>query len=105
MIKVTDKYYIDADKQNIILKEKIILGNKSKNVGQISYKEIGYFGNIQSALIKLNENFKKEMIKEYEFNNIENAILQLNELQREFTSQVSSLNIEIKTADSRTDIK
>ena len=30
MIKITDKYFIDADKQNIILKEKTITGDKSK---------------------------------------------------------------------------
>ena len=44
------------------------------------------------------------MIEKFEFTNIENAILQLNELQREFASQVNGLNIEIKTVDSRTDI-
>ncbi len=105
MIRITDKYFIDADKYNVILKEKVVMSDKSKTPGQITFKEIGYYPNLQSALIKLNESFKKEMIENYEFINIGNAILQLNDLQREFASQVSSLNIEIKAVDSHTDIK
>ena len=103
MIRVTDKYFIDADKDNIILKEKKIV-TKGKTAGQVKYEEIGYYPNIQYALTKLNEKFKKEMISNNEFSNIENAIIQLESLQRDFAQVISGLNIEIKAVDKCTSI-
>ena len=39
MIKLTDKYYVDFDSSNIILKEKCI----SKKTGKDTYISLGYF--------------------------------------------------------------
>lgn len=49
MIKLTEKYYIDSDELNYMLKEKRIITKKdSKNFGKENYSVIAYFNNLSS---------------------------------------------------------
>jgi uncharacterized DUF497 family protein len=53
MIKLTDKYYLDFEPMNIILKEKIVLSDKAKNAGKERFDCIGYYGNFDSLVTSL----------------------------------------------------
>lgn len=79
MIKITDKYFLDSDSCNYILLEKsIIQDEKSKNYGKESFKNIGYYGSVESLY---NGIIEKEIKENLDFlNNIETVIAIKNEI-------------------------
>lgn len=73
MLKINEKYYIDSDSCNYILLEKsIVKDEKSKNYGKEVYKNVAYYGNINSLYNGLIEKEIKENIEL--LNNIEKII-------------------------------
>lgn len=73
MLKINEKYYIDSDSCNYILLEKsIVKDEKSKNYGKEIYKNIAYYGNLNSLYNGLIEKEIKENIEL--LNNIEKII-------------------------------
>ena len=51
MIKITDKFYIDATTSCYILQEKsTIQDEESKNYGKEVFKEVGYYTSIEGCL-------------------------------------------------------
>lgn len=73
MLKINEKYYIDSDSCNYILLEKsVVQDEKSKNYGKEVYKNVAYYGNINSLYNGLIEKEIKENIEL--LNNIEKII-------------------------------
>lgn len=73
MIKITDKYYLDSDSCNYILIEKSIVQKEdSKNYGTETFKNIAYYGNIESLYNGIIEKEIKENIEL--LNNIDKII-------------------------------
>lgn len=78
MIKIAEKYYLDANKNTYILYEKKIAASGKEN-----YKNIGYFANINAIYEALiNKKIKDDIIV---INNIKKIVNLINEL-KEFTS-------------------
>ena len=64
MLKINEKYYIDSDSCNYILLEKnIVKDQKSKNYGKEVYKNVAYYGNVNSLYNGLIEKEIKENIE------------------------------------------
>ena len=78
MIKVTDRFYIDANTNCYVLKEKtIIQDEKSKNYGQEIFKDLGYYTNLESLLNGILKITTREFIAREEENNIYNLIKEI----------------------------
>jgi 3-hydroxy-3-methylglutaryl CoA synthase len=116
MIQINEKYFIDADKLNIILKERVImtqekydkLSDKQREktkVGNETITDLGYFPNVESALQKLLEKHKKDLIEKNEYASIEDAIKELKYMQEDFRKQVKSLNVPISVYNKCTGIE
>lgn len=49
MLKINEKYYLDTDACNYILLERsIVKDKKSKNYGKETFKNIAYYGNLET---------------------------------------------------------
>lgn len=80
MIKLTDEYYLDTDSCNyILMKKSIVQKEDSKNYGSESFKNVAYYGTIESLYSGLIERKLKENIEI--LNNIEKIIEIKNELK------------------------
>lgn len=78
MIKVTDRFYIDANANCYVLKEKTIVSDKdSKNYGQEVYKDLGYYTNLESCLKGILKTTTREFITREEENSIYNLIKEI----------------------------
>ncbi len=80
MIKISDKYYLETDALNYILKEKKIRKDGKKK-GEEYYENIAYFGRIEHLYNYIIEKEIKENIEL--LNNIEKVI----ELKREISKE------------------
>lgn len=91
MIKITEKYYVDTDKYNYILLEKHIVtkseaeNSKNKNVGDIEYKTLGYYNNLEQLLIKLWDKHKRSITKEL---NLQEYVEKLEKMQNTFLAKL-----------------
>ena len=75
MIKVTDRFYIDANANCYVLKEKTIVSDKdSKNYGQEPYKDLGYYTSLESLLNGILKTTTREFIARKDENSINNLI-------------------------------
>ena len=92
MIKVTDRFYINANTNCYALQEKTIVKDEtSKNYGQQVFKDLGYYTTLESCL----KGIVKTNIREYIGKETENSINELlNEVQR-IKEFIKSLNINI----------
>ena len=82
MIKINEKYYLDTDTYNYILLERsIVKDEKSKNYGKETFKNIAYYGNLETLYKAIIE---KEIKGNIELlNNIEKVIELKNSLLTE----------------------
>ena len=81
MIKLTNKYYLDTDSCNYILMEKSIVQKEdSKNYGNETFKNIGYYGSLESLKISLIEKEIKDNLDL--LNNIDKIIELKKELEK-----------------------
>lgn len=49
MLKINEKYYLDTDACNYILLERsIVKDEKSKNYGKESFRNVAYYGNLET---------------------------------------------------------
>ena len=91
MIKVTDRFFIDANPNCYTLKEKVKVQDKnSKNYGQETYKDLGYYVNLESLL--------KEVIKTVTREYIAKNDAKIKDLIKEIRRQeefIDSLNLKI----------
>ena len=79
MIKITDRFFIDASTSCYILKEKaIIQDEKSKNFGQEAFKEEGYYPSIDGLLKGFVKATTREFISKSEKDSIEDLIKEIH---------------------------
>ena len=91
MVKISDRFYIDADTNCYLLKEKtIIQDEKSKNYGKEAYKDLGYYSTLESCL----EGMLKRLTREYIGKEEINSLSELKTLIKSQTEYIHSLNLE-----------
>lgn len=74
MIKVTDRFYINANSNCYVLQEKTkVQDPKSENYGKEIYKDLGYYTTLENCL----KGIKKTVTREYVSRNEENTIKEL----------------------------
>ena len=92
MIEITDKYYITADTNCYKLVEKSTIKDEdSKNYGQETFKDLGYYPTIKTCI----KGFKKITTREY---CSKDSINTLEDLLKEIKRQdeiISKLNLDI----------
>ena len=82
MIKINDRYYIDADEHCYMLKEaRTIKDKKSKNYGKSTYKTLGYHSTIDFCLNGLIKKELREFISKSEEKGIKDLIQKMKELE------------------------
>ena len=92
MIKVTDRFYIDANANCYVLKEKTIVSDKdSKNYGQEIFKDLGYYTNLESCLKGILKTTTREFIAREEENSIYNLIKEIKRAEE----YLKSLNLKV----------
>jgi len=85
MIKVDEKYYIDADGRCYTLKEKLeSLNEKNK----FWFKELGYYTTLESLLNGLIEKETREFISESKDKSIEELLIKIKELEKYFKEKL-----------------
>lgn len=78
MIKVTDRFYIDANTNCYVLKEKTIVQDEnSKNYGQEVLKDLGYYTSLESCLQGILKITTREYIAKQEENSIYDLIKEI----------------------------
>lgn len=91
MIKVTDRFYIDANTNCYVLKEKTIVSDKdSKNYKQEIFKDVGYYTNLESCLKGILKTNTREFIAREE-NSIQDLIEELKKAEK----YLKSLNLKV----------
>ena len=81
MLKINENYYLDSDDlQYILLKKTTITNKESKNFGKEMFKNIGYYGTLESLKKSLLEKEIKDNIEL--LNNIDKVVELKNELER-----------------------
>lgn len=92
MIKVTDKFYIDANANCYVLREKTIIQDEdSKNYGQVIFKDLGYYTSLESCLQGILKTTIREYIAKQEINNIQDLIKEINRAEE----YLKSLNLKV----------
>lgn len=94
MIRINEKYYIGADKLNIILKEKtIIKDTKSKNFGNEVLTDVGFFMNVESALSSIYDKSTKYKLNKEEKISIKEAIDSFKSIKNELMEDIKGVKI------------
>ena len=92
MIKIADRFYIDANSNCYVLKEKTIVQDEnSKNYKQEIFKDAGYYTSLESLLRGILKTTTREFIAREEENSIQDLIKEINEVD-EF---LKSLNLKV----------
>ncbi len=92
MIKVTDRFYIDANTNCYVLKEKTIVQDEdSKNYGQEIFKDLGYYTNLESCLQGILKTTTREYIAKQEENSIYDLIKEIKRAEE----YLKSLNLKV----------
>lgn len=92
MIKITDRFYINANTNSYVLQEKTtVKDEQSKNYGQEIFKDLGYYTTLESCLKGFLKTITREYINKEEKNNL-NELLEEVKKQNEF---IESLKLNI----------
>ncbi len=92
MIKITDKFYIDANTNCYVLKEKtLVQDEKSKNYGQEIFKDLGYYVGLESCL----RGILKTTIREYITKQEEKSIQDLTKEIKRAEEYLKNLKLEV----------
>ena len=92
MIKITDKYFLDADSNNFMLKEKTInKDKKSKNFGKEDYNTLGYYSTIESALKGLVKSELRKFIGKSKIQEVEDLTKKIDELTLFFNKKLKEV--------------
>lgn len=91
MIKVTDRFYINANTNCYTLQEKTTVRDKnSKNYGKEVFKDLGYYTTIGSCL----NGILKTTLREYISRNDVNTLKDLENKIKEANEYIQSLNLD-----------
>ena len=92
MIKVTDRFYIDANTNCYVLKEKTIVQDEnSKNYGQEVLKDLGYYTSLESCLQGILKTTTREYISKQEENSIYDLIKEIKRAEE----YLKNLNLKV----------
>ena len=92
MIKITDRFYIDADSNCYSLKEKTTIQDEtSKNHGKEVFKDRGYYVSLESCLDGMMKLVTREFVGKEDINSIK----ELKEEIKKQTDFIKSLNLNI----------
>lgn len=79
MIKVTDRFYINATTHCYVLQEKTTIKDReSENYGKEIFKDLGYYVTIEGCLKGILKTTMREYINREEENSIQELIKQIN---------------------------
>ena len=92
MIKVTDRFYINANSNCYVLQEKTkVQDEKSENYGKEIYKDLGYYTTLESCLQGILTTVTREYVSKNEENTVKELLTQVR-LQSDF---LKSLKLDI----------
>ena len=92
MIKVTDRFYINASNNCYTLQEKTTVQDvKSQNYGQEIFKDLGYYTTIETCLKGILKTITREFIGQDKENTIKDLLKEIK-LQNKF---LEDLKIEV----------
>lgn len=92
MVKVTDRFYIDANTNCYVLKEKtIVQDTNSKNYGQEVLKDLGYYTSLESCLQGILKTTTREYISKQEENSIYDLIKEIKRAEE----YLKNLNLKV----------
>ena len=92
MIKITDRFYIDANSNCYVLKEKTIVQDEnSKNYGQKDLKDLDNYTSLESCLKGFLKTTTREYIAKQEINSIQDLIKEINRVEE----YLKSLNLKV----------
>ena len=92
MIKINDRFYIDADTSCYKLQEKTTVQDEtSKNFGQEVFKDLGYYTTLESCL----NGILKTLTREYIGKDTINTIKELQEQVNKTNEFIHSLKLDI----------
>jgi len=92
MIKVNEKYYINANTNCYILQEKTTVQDKeSKNYGQPVFKDLGNYVSIENCLKGIFKTELRKFISKEEENNLKELVNKIRELE----TYLKSLRLDI----------
>lgn len=92
MIKVTDRFYINATTNCYVLQEKTtVKDKKSENYGKEIFKDLGYYTTIESCL----KGILKVTIKEFVSKEEETSIYELMKQIKKAEEYLYSLNLDV----------
>lgn len=88
MIKVTDRFYINASTNCYSLQEKtIVQDTKSENYGKEIFKDLGYYTTLESCLKGILKTTTREFIGQEQENTLKELMTQIK-LQDEFLKKL-----------------
>lgn len=88
MIKVTDRFYINASTNCYSLQEKtIVQDEKSENYGKEIFKDLGYYTTLESCLKGILKTTTREFIGQEQENSLKELMTQIK-LQDEFLKKL-----------------
>lgn len=91
MIKITDRFYINATTHCYILQEKMIVQDpESKNYGKEVFKELGYYTTIDNLLKGFAKVTTREFISQKEKGDIEDLIKEIHRIN----GYIENLNLK-----------
>lgn len=83
MIKINDKFVVDSDESQFVLKElSTIQDEKSKNFGQETQMVLGYYSTLEQSLCGLEKILSRRAIKIKDYT-LKEAIEQLRKIHNE----------------------
>lgn len=78
MIKVTDRFYINANNNCYTLQEKTkVQDPKSENYGKEIYKDLGYYTTLENCLKGILKTVTREYVSRNEENTIKELLMQI----------------------------
>lgn len=81
MIKINDKYYIDADTRNYTLKEKTTIKNK-EGLESEGYRDLGFYTTLDSLLNGLIKTELRAFISKSDNESIEKLLNKIQEIEK-----------------------
>lgn len=91
MVKINDKYYIDATNTCYTLKEKYVVSDESsKNYGETIYRDIGYYYSINNLL----NAFLKMETRKFISEDTEHTLKELIQQVKSYEDYIKSLNLK-----------
>lgn len=92
MVKVTDRFYINANSNCYVLQEKTkVQDSKSENYGKEIYKDLGYYTTLENCLKGILKTVTREYVNRNEENIIKELLMQIK-LSNDFLESLK-LNI------------